>query len=390
MQLCMLALLVAPRLGHALLAPHRVRRAPPLLAAAATNEPPRGCALLSLNARGVTKRAVAAAVDELGADNVFATKSLDEAHVAAKTIYDRRYDCVVACGGDGTLGALLRDLSREYDGLEAMPAIASLPLGTGNAVARYALGRQYRSWRGAGGVRKACAQIKRGVNATLAIPVLTTDAGELCFIAGQGFDAFLLDDYKRQAKATSKTFVGPVIASVWGYGVAMALRTLPAYLRGTRQMRVRVEALAPAAYVDPRRGDAALPVEPGVLYEGQASLACVGSTPFYGGGMRLFPFARSDRRGGGCHFRVAVMSPWRFVPNVLGIFKGTYRHDTLALDFVGDDFMVTLLDDKNYPLQHSGDDAGDRKSWRVSVAGAARFVDLLGMPAPLKNLELAA
>ena len=42
--------------------------------------------------------------------------------------------------------------------------------------------------------------------------------------------------------------------------------------------------------------------------------------------MRLFPFARSDK--GGCHLRIAVMSPWRFVPNVYGIFKGTYRHDT--------------------------------------------------------------
>ena len=72
------------------------------------------CALLSLNARGVTKRAVAAAEEELGAENVFATKSLTEAHVAAKKIYERRYATVVACGGDGTLGALLRDLSQEY------------------------------------------------------------------------------------------------------------------------------------------------------------------------------------------------------------------------------------------------------------------------------------
>ena len=346
------------------------------------------CALLSLNARGVTKRAVAAAEEELGAENVFATKSLTEAHVAAKKIYERRYKTVVACGGDGTLGALLRDLGQEYASIDDLPAICTLPLGTGNAVSRYALGRHYRRWCGSKGVGRACAAQKNGVNATLSVPVLSTDQNELCFIAGQGFDAFLLDDYKRQAKATQNTIIGPLMRSVGGYFFAMALRTLPAYLRRKRQMRVRVEALSKCAYVDPRRGDAAIPVETGLLYEGSATLACAGSTPFYGGGMRLFPFARSDKGGGGCHLRIAVMSPWRFVPNVYGIFKGTYRHDTLALDFVGDDFRVTLLDDECYPFQHSGDAAGDRRAWRISVAGNARFVDLLGLPAPLAGLEM--
>ena len=234
-------------------------------------------------------------------------------HVAAKKIYERRYKAVaVGCGGDGTLGALLRDLSQEYASIDDLPAICTLPLGNGNAVSRYALGRHYRRWCGSNGVRKACAALKNGVNATLSVPVLSTDQNELCFIAGQGFDAFLLDDYKRQAKATQNTIIGPLMQSpVGGYFFAMALRTLPAYLRRKRQMRVRVEALSKCAYVDPRRGDAAIPVETGLLYEGSATPRAPGSTPFYGGGMRLFPFARSDKGGGGCHLRIAVMSPWR-------------------------------------------------------------------------------
>ena len=269
----------------------------------------------------------------MGAENVFATKSLTEAHVAAKKIYERRYKTVVACGGDGTLGALLRDLSQEYATIDDLPAICTLPLGTGNAVSRYALGRHYRRWCGSKGVRRACAALKHGVNATLSVPVLSTDQNELCFIAGQGFDAFLLDDYKRQAKATQNTIIGPLMRSVGGYFFAMALRTLPAYLRRKRQMRVKVEALSKCAYVDPRRGDAAIPVETGLLYEGSATLACAGSTPFYGGGMRLFPFARSDKGGrlpseDRGHVALALRA------DVYGIFKGTYRHDTLALDFV--------------------------------------------------------
>ena len=49
---------------------------------------------------------------------------------------------------------------------------------------------------------------------------------------------------------------------------------------------------------------------------------------------------------------------------------------------------MTLLDDECYPFQHSGDAAGDRRAWRISVAGNARFVDLLGLPAPLSDLEM--
>ena len=75
---------------------HAPRTKPVLRAAPLKATESSVCALLSLNARGVTKRAVAAAEEELGAENVFATKSLTEAHVAAKKIYERRYKTVVA------------------------------------------------------------------------------------------------------------------------------------------------------------------------------------------------------------------------------------------------------------------------------------------------------
>mmetsp|Transcript_28501 Transcript_28501/g.87286 ORF Transcript_28501/g.87286 Transcript_28501/m.87286 type:complete len:90 (-) Transcript_28501:57-326(-) len=88
-------------------------------------------------------------------------------------------------------------------------------------------------------------------------------------------------------------------------------------------MRVRVSAPAGAAYVDPRRGDAALPVSgTAPLYEGRATIVAAGATPFYGGGMRLFPFARSTPTADSVNLRVATMSPWLFVPNVWGIFRG--------------------------------------------------------------------
>ena len=55
------------------------------------------------------------------------------------------------------------------------------------------------------------------------------------------------------------------------------------------------------------------------LYEGRASIVAGGSSPFYGGGMKLFPFARA--RPDLMHMRIAAISPFRFVPNVWGIFR---------------------------------------------------------------------
>jgi len=141
--------------------------------------------------------------------------------------------------------------------------------------------------------------------------------------------------------------------------------------------------------------------------------------------MRLFPFARCGDDGAGCahgvvspdgdacardptlssskrlvNLRVARMSPWRFVPNALGIFAGSYRSPEDAFDFIGDDFLVEFTrrdaslappedDDDDWdekPVQHSGDALGNRRAFRLSVAGHVRFVDFLGMPEHLAHL----
>mmetsp|Transcript_27262 Transcript_27262/g.88083 ORF Transcript_27262/g.88083 Transcript_27262/m.88083 type:complete len:108 (-) Transcript_27262:130-453(-) len=102
--------------------------------------------------------------------------------------------------------------------------------------------------------------------------------------------------------------------------------------------------------------------------------------------MRLFPFARTAASADRVNLRVATMAPWRFVPNVLGIFGGTYRSPDLAFDFVGDDFLVEFLEDPK-PVQHSGDALGRRRQFRLSVAGHVRFADLLGLPATIAHLE---
>jgi hypothetical protein len=203
-----------------------------------------------------------------------------------------------------------------------------------------------------------------------------------------GYDAFILDDYERLVRSVRGSPLARPLGSVFGYFVATALRTLPGYVGGRRAMRVRVSS-PDAAWVDGRRGDAAVKVRHAdggdVLYEGAATIVAGGTTPFYGGGLRLFPFARSDP-GGKLHLRVATMSPWRFVPNVLGVFAGHYRAPAEAFDFLGDEFTVALLDGKRYPFQQSGDAVGARREFTLRVAGAVTFVDFLGPPEPLAHL----
>ena len=99
-----------------------------------------------------------------------------------------------------------------------------------------------------------------------------------------------------------------------------------------------------------------------------------------------FPFARASPDKV-LHLRVATMSPWKFVPNVIGIFNGHYRQQNEALDFLGKEFTVSLLDDSNYPFQQSGDAEGLRRSWKLKIAGDIKFVDFLGMPEPIRNLK---
>ena len=364
----------------------------------------RVAVVLSLNARGVSSRAVDAALSCVPSEDVYATGTLEEARVAAEAIVERGYGTVVSAGGDGTLAAAVKMISEARAGwgdhsLDEMPRFVALPLGTGNAVARYVLGPGYRKWRGPRGVKRALKELGTASRRDLRVPVLRVDDDDLCFIAGCGFDSFILDDYQRLRRiASGVPIVRNVLASVFGYFVATGVSTLPQYALGNRKMRVRVSALDPnTTYVDPRRGDAALPIAGQVLYEGRATIVAAGATPFYGGGMRLFPFARTAGPSA-VNLRIATMSPWRFIPNVLGIFAGNYRSPDFAFDFVGNDFRVDFLDDDHgrcstvfhedgKPVQHSGDALGQRRSFRLSVAGHVRFADLLGFPDRLTHLD---
>mmetsp|Transcript_27262 Transcript_27262/g.88080 ORF Transcript_27262/g.88080 Transcript_27262/m.88080 type:complete len:375 (-) Transcript_27262:405-1529(-) len=242
-------------------------------AAPATDEE-KVAVLLSLNARGVSWRAVEAARACVPSADVFPTASLEEARVAAEEIVRRGYGTVVSAGGDGTLSAAVSMISEaragwgEADPLLHMPRFVALPLGTGNAVARYVLGPRYRRWRGPRGVRRALDVLSssgggaKNVTNDLRVPVLRVDDGDLCFIAGCGFDSFILDDYQRlRAAVRNVPVVRNVLSSVFGYFVATAIATLYvlrlSFLRGRCLTKTHPQApvcRGQSTYVRPRIG----------------------------------------------------------------------------------------------------------------------------------------
>ena len=222
-----------------------------------------------------------------------------------------------------------------------------------------------------------------------------TTKGDLCFFAGSGFDSLMLEDFK-QVKAWSKSsqrswtpsFIKDMLSSVTGYCVALITKTLPqALLHQTHKITVKVTTTdADTLWIDHRRGDFSElatignstrskeeeeegmddrkegeeeeELDDGVIttkkkkkkkrqhliYSGITGILAASTTPFYGGGMRLFPYARLFPNK--LQLRIGRISPLTGFLRIPAIFEGSYRDksegDFGCLDFVGDDFEVEV------------------------------------------------
>lgn len=390
--------------------------------------------ILNLNARAVNYKFVRAAQEILGEENVFATATEEASHEAIKTIVARGYEYIVPGGGDGTLCTIINSLvdARKADKVHdttKLPKFAYLPLGTGNGMAPL-VGPRFRGRTKIIKMQKTLTRLKEIVdecekNSDMIMPLLkcpmvevtrpestnsTVPNSELCFFAGSGFDSLMLSDFNI-IKRWSKRRVKPIrrfLGSVAGYSVALVTRTLPSCLIwGKHKLICRItipkaSASANASratstgtyWMDPRRGDTAIKVRPNncqsnkdlfsddigedrqLLFEGTTGIVAAGATPYYGGGLKLFPFSRVQPHG--MHLRIGRINPFVGFLNIPWIFRGTYRHYNMkCLDFVGKDFEVELS--KPYPFQHSGEaDRWPLKKFRLRVADEElEFVDFL-------------
>ena len=346
-------------------------------------DPKKVAVILNRNARRVTDRIYRRMSVIAGRDNVYYCQNLDDAERFAREIVQRGYGTVVTGGGDGTLSRAVNLVSDyiaeanrlrlnryhkkgEFQSRLVLPRFVPLKLGTGNGL-REVVGSSDP-------IRDLRSVVNFLPGRTQSVSMLRTEDG-LSFFGGLGYDSMILDDYNSFRAELSNPLLKPLAGSIWGYAGAIATRTLPRMLRGGRpQLQARVTTKEVAYYVDPRRGDRSEVIAPGtVLYEGPANMIAAGTTPYYGYGFRVFPFA--GIMPGTMNLRIVRLGPVRAVLNLFSLWRGHYRSHRGIQDFLATDVEIEL--DRPFPFQQSGDPQGQRDKVRMSVAPeTVELVDL--------------
>ena len=144
------------------------------------------------------------------------------------------------------------------------------------------------------------------------------------------------------------------------------------------------------------------------MYRGSAGFVGAATVPYYGGGLRLFPFARMTPSG--MHLRITRrIRPLEGVSRIPSIFAGSFRDRTTdtskCLDFVGNRFAIELYEssdcacgtdagkegssetEKGFPVQHSGESLGRCTRVEFTVS-SSEVADDETMPPPMRFMTL--
>ncbi len=349
----------------------------------APTDPDKVAVLLNRNARRVTDALAKKLGRLVGSDNLYYSRSLEEAEAFAREIVQRGYGTVVCGGGDGTFVQTVNMVQRyleeanawrvqryqrfgEKQTLLGEPRFAFLRLGTGNA-----LGRMVGATHPTKDLQRIVDYLPRRVQP---IPLIR-EGDDRFFFAGIGYDSQLLNDYNWLKAHTKNALLKPIMHSVAGYFVALFGRTIPAIMTDDKRVECRVTTVDEAYFIDPARGDFSERIEPGsVLFEGPATYIGAASTPYYGYGFRMFPFARvmPDKM----HVRVANMGPFRTLAHLPSLWGGKLRDSKRIFDFLGSHIRIELS--RPLAFQHSGDASGDRDK-----------LELILDPQPLQLVDLS-
>lgn len=339
--------------------------------------------LLNANAAAVSERLRRELENFVPPEDIFYSRTLDDARGIARTVLERGYDTVLTGGGDGTFVAYVNCLFDEAAGAQVvvrggsavqlarhqfrMPRIGVLKLGTGNAVAEFCGSSPRRL-----GVVEDILRTRSGeVSQARAVHLLSCE-GKLSPFAGMGIDAAVLNDYMRvkQGLAGGKLqFAG---LGGLGYFWAIVGRTIPAYLfqRGVPKVEV-VNLGGPARQLGPDGKPIGKEIQRGeVMYRGPCRIAAAGTVPCYGFGFQMFPFAR--KTPGQFQLRLSAMSLPKILTQFPRIWRG-YTPRSGLLDFHSEKVQITF--DREMPLQMGGDGEGYRK--RIVIEMAAEPLELL-------------
>lgn len=318
----------------------------------------RVAVVLNGNARQVTDELVESFDQLVGSGDLFLSRSLDEAHGIAVDIVEAGYPVVLTGGGDGTFVQMVTSISKEARNRNLEPPIFGLlKLGTGNSLA-WALG--------AGTSRKGVfADLARLNHESAHKDVRLIEAqGLLTPFAGAGFDALGLKHFHDvRSVVRHLPWVGKRATGAMSYAISIPMLTIPE-LALRPAMEVRIVNRGAAERLDQNGSPQGLPIGEGeVIFEGPCIAALVSTIPYWGFGVRVFPFAESRPPDRFC-LRVVATSPLHVAAHMLSVWKGTYRHENL-IDVYADD--VEFQFEKPTAIEIGGDPGGMTESMRARL-----------------------
>lgn len=349
--------------------------AEPPSAEAPEPQPPveRIAVVVNGNAKHVNDEVIGTLDQILSAGDLFISRRIEEGRHIARTIVERGYGTVLMGGGDGTFTVMVSDVVREARRQKKVPPrFGLLRLGTGNALAWVV---------GAAHVRKSGlkADIERLRDDAGSRPMRFIEVeGYLAAFCGFGLDAQVLTDYNSIRRAVARGPLRRVASGAMGYFVAITARSLPSMMLRPVPHVCVINRGADAYRIGERGSIVGPPIRAGeVIYEGRARFASVSTIPYYGFGVRCFPFA--DERPDRMNLRLSMLGALDLVGNFRSIWRGEFENLELLFDYLVDDVVVQV--DPETEFQIGGDPHGRRREVRMRLSPEPiRLVDFYAPP----------
>lgn len=329
------------------------------------------------NARSVTADVLATLDEVLDSGDIFLSKRIEDSDSIARSLLDRGYGTILTAGGDGTFTVIVTAVVKEARRRgSALPRFGLLRLGTGNSLA-WVLGasKTGKGGRGARALTVDLARLKADAGSRM-LRLVEVD-GMLSPFCGFGVDANVLKRYGETKKLLARGPLRPLSTGLFAYGVATVTRVFPEYLVKPLPHCRAINRGSDAHRIGKRGALIGAPIKKGsVIYEGPATIAAVSTIPYYGFGLRLFPYA--DERPNRMQLRISTAATIPFIRNVGAIWRGEWDDPEYMFDYYVD--AVDIEMDPPTPFQIGGDVRDDRRLSQIRLADPVPVVDFYAPP----------
>lgn len=305
----------------------------------------RVAVILNGRARGVSPRVLRSIGRLLPLRDLYVSRSIGDSSAIAGEVVDGGYQAILLGGGDDTFVQCLTDLADQARRRGApLPPLGVLRLGTGNALAT-TLGASPPTAQG------LAHDLANAATRTFApLPLIEVD-GRLTPFAGVGLDAQILEDFNATTRFLDGAGVGRRLGPGVRYALAVAGLSIPRFFFRRPREVVAINLGSPAFRIGAGGDPIGAPIRRGeVLYRGRCTIAAGSTIPYYGLGMRMFPYAQA--MAGRFQLRCSSASTGEILAHLPALWRGDYASDTIG-DFLVDAIELRL--EEPSPVQIGGD-----------------------------------